>query len=487
MNDAIIEFPSGQVRQRTALAADQQLAGAFATLRTAWQHDGGLSVGRRAGALHDLAKTLLKYESALVDAVSADFGHRSPHETRMADIHASLSAIRHNARHFRRWMRSRSVPVAASFLPGRAAIDWVPCGVVGIISPWNYPIHLALVPLAAAIAAGNRVLLKPSEITPRTSALLARLLAEVFDPGEVGVICGGSEMAQALCHLPLDHLLFTGSTGIGRQVMRTAADNLVPVTLELGGKSPCIVAPDFPLELAARRIAAGKLLNAGQTCVAPDYVLVPRGRELGFIDHFERATAALYPSLERNPDYSAIVNDQHYNRLVGLIDEARRRGAHARLINPASEALPAHRRKLAPTLLWHVPEGAAVMVREIFGPILPVLTYDRLQDAVALVNERPAPLALYLFTYDGDHRRLVLDHTRSGGVTINDTLLHAAQDALPFGGVGESGVGAYHGEAGFRSFSHARARFTQSRFNLMGLIRPPYGPRLDRILRWLLR
>lgn len=487
MTDAVIEFPTGQVRHRLTGAAEKRLDSAFGQLRAGWGRDGGLTVARRREALAQLGASLLKYQTAMAEAVSQDFGHRSLHETKLADIHASLSAIRHTARHFRGWMASRSVGVAVPFLPGRARVDMVPLGVVGIISPWNYPIQLCLVPLAAAIAAGNRVLVKPSELTPRTCALLERLLTEVFDPTEVAVVTGGVDMAQAVCHLPLDHLLFTGSTAVGRQVMRAAADTLVPVTLELGGKSPAIIAPGYDLERAAERIAIGKLLNAGQTCIAPDYVLLPRGRELEFVDYFERAVTRLYPRLGDNPDYSAIINTAHYERLLGLIDDARRCGANVRFVNPAAEALEPALRKLAPTLLWQVPDAATIMRQEIFGPVLPLVGYATLEEAVTRINSRPHPLALYLFSDARPDVDLVLNRTRSGGVTLNDTLLHVAQDGLPFGGVGESGMGAYHGEAGFRTFSHARAVFRASRFSAARLVRPPYGDRIDRILRWLIR
>lgn len=486
MADAVIEFPSGQIRQRLTHAADKRLSSAFGLLSDGWRRDGGLDPRRRDDALDHLARTLVKYQATLVEAVSQDFGHRSPHETRLADIHASLSAIRHARRHFRHWMRPRRVGVALPFLPGRARVEMVPLGVVGIISPWNYPVQLALIPLAAAIAAGNRVLLKPSEHTPRTTAILERMLAEIFEPAEVAVVTGGVEMAQAVSHLPLDHLLFTGSTVAGRQVMRAASDALVPVTLELGGKSPAIVGPGFDLRAAAERIAIGKLFNAGQTCVAPDYALVPQGRELEFADHVEQAVTKLYPRLGDNADYSAIASDRHYERLLALIDDARRQGAQARFINPAAEALEPAKRKLAPTLLWNVPATASILSQEIFGPILPILSYRTLEEAVVMVNSRPRPLALYLFSRRQTDVDFVLNRTRAGGVTLNDTLLHAAQDGLPFGGIGESGMGAYHGEAGFRTFSQARPLFQASRFSAARLVRPPYGDRIDRLLRWLI-
>lgn len=486
MADAVIEFPSGQVRQRLASAADKRLSGAFGQLRDGWRRDGGLPPDRREEALGKLAGTVVKYQAALVEAVSQDFGHRSPHETRLADIHASLSAIRHARRHFRRWMRPRRVGLPLPFLPGGARIEMVPLGVVGIIGSWHHPIRQILDPLASAIAAGNRVLLKPSEQTPRTAALLERLLTEVFDPAEVATIVGGADMALAVSHLPLDHLLFIGPAPMGRQVMRAASDGLVPVTLLLGGKSPAIVGPGFDMAEAAARIAAGKLFNAGQSCFAPDYALVPRGRELEFVELFEQAAVGLYPRLGDNADYTAVATDPHYDRLLALIDDARRRGASARFINPAGEALEPARRRLSPALLWQVPEGAAIMSAEIMGPVLPILSYTTLEEAVVLINSRPCPPALYLFSHRRTDVDFVLGRTRSGGVTLNDTILHTIPDALPCGGIGESGMGACHGEAGFRTFSQARPLFRASRFSPVRLIRAPYGERIDRLLRWLI-
>jgi acyl-CoA reductase-like NAD-dependent aldehyde dehydrogenase len=486
MSDAVIEFPLGQVRQRAATAADKRLSGTFDKLRAAAMREGPLRVERRAAALAQLDEALCQYKDALVLAVAEDFGHRSAHETLMADIYATQAGIRHAKRHFRRWMRPRPVAIDLIFRPGRGRVEYQALGVVGIISPWNFPVQLSFAPLAAAVAAGNRVLLKPSEYTPRTAALLERILTDIFDSREVAVLTGGPDVAHAVAHLPFDHLFFTGSSHVGRQVMRLASDNLVPVTLELGGKSPVIIAPDYPLQRAADNIMAGKLLNAGQTCIAPDYVMLPRGSEAAFVDACANAVARLYPTLADNPDYTAIINDRHYQRLADLLDDARRRGATIHLLNPAGESLTPERRKMPPALLTGVPEPAAILGQEIFGPFLSLVSYASVTDAITYINEKPRPLALYLFSDDQDVVEQVLNRTASGGVTLNDTLLHAAQQGLPFGGVGASGMGAYHGEAGFRTFSHARAIFSQSRFSPTGLMRPPYGRQLDRLLRWLI-
>jgi acyl-CoA reductase-like NAD-dependent aldehyde dehydrogenase len=381
-------------------------------------------------------------------------------------------------------MKPERRPISMMFRPGRGRVHYQALGLVGIISPWNYPVQLTLLPLIGAIAAGNRVMVKPSELTPETSSLLASLLGEVFSPDEVAVVQGGPEVARAFSRLKFDHLLFTGSTTVGREVMKAAAERLVPVTLELGGKTPAIVGPDYPLAKAAERIAVGKLFNAGQTCIAPDYVLVHAPQEAAFADAFAAAALRLYPTFEGNPDYSAIISERHRERLLGIVEDARRRGGRVRSVD--GEARPGAR-TLAPVILTGLPEEAAALRDEIFGPILPIVPYATLDDAYAYINARPRPLALYLFSDDRQTVARTLDRTVSGGVTVNDTLLHCVQEELPFGGVGDSGMGAYHGEAGFRTFSHAKAVFHQSRFNGGALTRPPYGRRVERLLQWVLR
>ncbi|WP_230533302.1 coniferyl aldehyde dehydrogenase [Microvirga roseola] len=455
--------------------------------RRAFLQEGGLTAQRRDEALGGLADALVRRAEDFARTIAEDFGHRSSHETKLADIYPVVAALRHARKHFRRWMRPRRRPIQMMFRPGTGRILHQPLGVVGIVSPWNYPVQLALSPLAGAIAAGNRAMLKPSELTPRTSVLLAQVIGDVFDPSEVLVVQGGVDVAQAFVQLDFDHLLFTGSTPVGRQVMRSAAESLVPVTLELGGKSPALVAPDFPLDKAAERTAVGKLFNAGQTCIAPDYVLVPRGREAAFVAAFRKAAAELYPRLAANADYTAIINRRHYDRLRELIADAVKRGAVIHEINPAGEDFNGDGRRIAPVLLTDLPDDALAMQEEIFGPVLPVLAYDSLEDACRLINERPRPLALYIFSHDRESVDCVLERTLSGGVCINDTLLHCVQEELPFGGVGPSGMGAYHGEAGFRTFSHARSVFHQARFNGAGMTKPPYGGRMNRLLSLLLR
>jgi acyl-CoA reductase-like NAD-dependent aldehyde dehydrogenase len=442
---------------------------------------------QRRGHLLALERALKSGAAALADAIHRDFGGRSAAETRLLELFPSLEAIRHARRHLKRWMRPERRPVSLWFQPGRARVVWQPLGVVGIIVPWNYPLFLSLAPLAAALAAGNRAMVKMSELTPRAGEALAQTLRAGFPEDLVAVVNGDAAVARAFASLPFDHLLFTGSTAVGREVMRAAAANLTPVTLELGGKSPAIVAPGFPLAEAADRIMFGKCANAGQTCVAPDYVLVPAGTEQAFAEAARAAVARLYPTLAANPDYSAIVNERHYRRLAGYLEEARAKGATVLEINPAGERLDPAARKLAPALVLGAGDEMQLMQEEIFGPILPVVPYAELDAALRYVTERPRPLALYYFDRDAARIERVLTETHSGGVTVNDVILHVAQEDLPFGGVGASGMGQYHGRHGFETFSKQKGVFLQSRLSGAELLKPPYGRRFEAMIRLLLR
>ena len=466
--------------------ADLQPAELLSLQRQAFLRAGAPAFGQRKADIKKLMEAVKKEAGAIAAAISADFGSRSRHETLLADVWPVLASARYTLRHLSLWMKPKRVPVGLELLPASARILYQPLGVVGIISPWNYPFNLAIVPLIAALAAGNRVMLKPSELTPRTSEFMATFLGKLFPAEKIATVLGGPETGAAFAALPFDHLFYTGSTAVGRQVMLAAAQNLTPVTLELGGKSPCIVAPDAPLASAAESIASGKLLNAGQTCIAPDYVLVPQQRREALIGHLQDAIGKFYPSLSENPDYTAIINDRHYARIAGYIEEARRRGARIVEINPSNEALSAEGRKIAPTLLIDPPDDLAVMHDEIFGPVLPIVSYASLDEAIAYINARPRPLALYFFGPDRASREKVLSRTVSGGVTVNDTLLHVAAEGLPFGGVGPSGLGAYHGEYGFQTFSHRKSVFLQNPINGTALLRPPYGRLAGRMLKFML-
>ncbi len=458
----------------------------LATQRQAFLRAGPPSLRERLADIRKLRDAVRKDAHEIAGAISADFGNRSVHETLLADVWPVIASARHTLKHLASWAKPKRVDAGLELMPGRARILYQPLGAVGIISPWNYPFSLALVPLIAALAAGNRVMLKPSELTPRTSELLARLLEKLFPAEKAVTVLGGPETGAAFAALPFDHLLYTGSTAVGRRIMLAAAGNLTPVTLELGGKSPCIVAGDAALPSAAESIASGKLLNAGQTCIAPDYVLVANERREEFLDLVQKAIKKLYPSLQANPDYTAIVNRRHYERIARYIEEAREHGARVIEINPCNEQLVPQERKIAPTLLIDPPAGLAVMRDEIFGPVLPVISYASLDEAIDFVNRRPRPLALYYFGSRKAGRDRVLQRTVSGGAAVNGTMMQYAAESLPFGGVGPSGMGAYHGEFGFQTFSHRKGVFVQSRFNATRLLRPPFGRAANVILKFML-
>lgn len=459
----------------------------FEAQRQAFARQPFPTLAERRDRLQRLAALLDRHEAALVQAISADFSGRSPHETRLAEAFVVRAGLRHALRHLKGWMRERRVPTQLHFLPGRNRLLPQPLGVVGVVAPWNYPLQLSLGPALAALAAGNRVLIKPSELTPAFSALLERAVAEAFAPDEMSVVTGDASVGQAFSHLPFDHLFFTGSTPVGRLVAQAAAANLTPVTLELGGKSPAIIDSSADLDEAAQRIAYGKLLNAGQTCVAPDYVLVPTGQGEALARRIARAAERMYPTLRNNPDYTAIVSPRHHARLRDMVAEAAGLGATIVQVNPAHESLEHGTRKIAPTLVLNPPAGARLMREEIFGPVLPILEVPSLDAAIAHVQQGDRPLALYWFGRDTAHRDRVLRETISGGVTVNDCLWHLGQEHQPFGGVGASGMGAYHGEWGFNTFSKLKPVFHQSRWAGTALFRPPYGATFERLLGLLQR
>jgi acyl-CoA reductase-like NAD-dependent aldehyde dehydrogenase len=443
--------------------------------------------GERKAHLDAICRLLVDHADAIAAAIDADFGHRSAHETKILEIFPSLLEAKHARSHVDDWMWPERKPTAFWFLPGRATIVKQPLGVVGIIVPWNYPLFLSAGPLVAALAAGNRVMMKMSEFTPAFGELFAQLIASSFADDQVAVVNGGVDVAQAFAATSFDHLLFTGSTSVGHQIMRAAAEHLTPVTLELGGKSPAIIAPGFPIGEAARRIVWGKCLNAGQTCIAPDYVLLPEQPEHNvhaFIDAARDEVRRLYPDGAAGADYSAIINTRHYQRLRDTLNEAVAKGARAvALAGGESESS----RKIAPTIVTGAADDTRLLRDEIFGPLLPLKTYRDLGDALRYVADHPRPLAMYYFDNDRVRIRRVLDESMSGNVTVNDTILHIAQSELPFGGVGASGMGQYHGEDGFNTFSKRKGVFVQSRFNNTWLLKPPFGRRVERMLKLMLR
>jgi coniferyl-aldehyde dehydrogenase len=455
--------------------------------RAAFQSDMLPSLAVRLDRLKRLNLMIETHAQEFAAAISSDFGTRSLIEIRITETLFLQSGIRHAIRNLSRWMRTRRVSTALAYRPGKSMIMRQPLGVVGIISPWNYPLQLALAPLLGALAAGNRAMLKPSELTPAFSEALAAGVAKTFASDEVAVVTGDASVGRHFAALPFDHLVFTGSTAVGREVAQAAAKNLTPVTLELGGKSPAIIDASCNLEGVIDRIAWGKLINAGQTCIAPDYMLVPRNDVDRFVAQLRASMTRLYPKFRANPDYSAIISERHLRRLRELIEDARERGATVIEIESLDSTSAAAGRQLPPTLLLDVSDSMRVMSEEIFGPILPIIPYDTLTEALAYVNEHERPLALYWFGQNSAARERVLAGTIAGGVSINDTLLHIAQEGLPFGGVGASGQGHYHGEFGFRQFSKEKPVFIQSRFSGGGIIRPPYKPSIERVLNWLSR
>ena len=439
----------------------------------------------------DVRRDRLKRARALVadnagrfcDALSEDFGHRSRDQSMFADIAGPLSAIDHALKKLAGWAKPEKRPVTfpLGLIGGRGRIEYQPKGVVGVIAPWNFPVNLVMSPIAGAFAAGNRVMAKTSEFTPATAALFDELVPTLFDATELAFVSGGPEVGKAFAALPFDHLLFTGATSIGRHILHAAADNLTPVTLELGGKSPAILGAGANLTQAAERIVMGKLLNAGQVCLAPDYVLTPAAQEAAIVASLKAAATSMYPSVLGNPDYTGIINDRHHQRLTDWIEDARAKGATVEVVNPANEDFAgSNSRKLPLHIVRDVTDDMMLMQEEIFGPVLPIVRYEGIDDAIGQVNRRDRPLGLYYFGSDKAERRRVLDRTISGGVTLDDVILHNAMEDLPFGGIGPSGMGAYHGLEGFRTFSHAKSVFRQSRLDVGKLagLKPPYGDKL---------
>jgi coniferyl-aldehyde dehydrogenase len=446
------------------------------------------TLAQRLDRLKRLRAAVAENEGRFAQAISADFGHRSTVETAIAETLFLLTEIKHVAKHLQSWMAPRRVSTALQFWPAKNRLIPQPLGVVGIIAPWNYPLQLTLAPAIGALAAGNRVMIKPSELTPRFSALLKDVIAATFDPTEMIVTGVDGEIAKAFAALPLDHLIFTGSTRVGRLVAEAAGRNLTPLTLELGGKSPAIIDPSADLDQAAARIAYAKLLNAGQTCIAPDYAFVPKAAVADFADRVLRHMRRMFGTDPANSDYTSIISDRHYARLEALVADAAAKGAT--VIQAAKPDDPAWKRlrKFPPTLVVGATADMTIMQEEIFGPLLPVIGYGDADEPITAINKRDRPLALYWFGTDDAARDEVLSRTGSVGVTVNDGLFHFAQIDQPRGGVGASGTGAYHGEWGFRELSQLKPVFYRSQYNRFADLYPPYGSkiaRLQKMMRWM--
>lgn len=426
------------------------------------------SLEERKKNLKILYKIIVQHQDAIIFAIDQDFTNRSHDETRLMEILPSLSAIKYCLKHLKNWLKPQKREVSLLFKPARAFVMYQPLGVVGVMVPWNYPLFLAIGPLCQALAAGNRVMVKMSEYTPSFSALFQKMIQEGFFANQVTVIIGESEVAKTFSQLPFDHLIFTGSTATGKHILKATANTLTPTTLELGGKSPALIDFDANLETTAQRIAYGKSINSGQTCVAPDYVLIPKQLEQKFIDQYFSVLRLFYPSINHK-DYTSIINSTHLERLYEYLEDAEDKGAK---IYYMSEELPENLR-LKHCVVCNTSDNMKLMNEEIFGPILPIVTYENISDAINYINQRPHPLALYYFGYQNYEN--VLQHTHSGGICINETVLHVGQEDLPFGGVGASGLGCYHAIEGFKMFSHSKSVFVQSKFSFIKFVYPPYG------------
>jgi coniferyl-aldehyde dehydrogenase len=457
------------------------LLGILRSMQRAHLAAGPASAALRRDRLERAARLIVENREALERAISADFGHRAAYHTLAADIATTAAGLRHSAAHLESWMAREIVTAPSDEV--QAWIEPQPVGVVGIVSPWNFPINLAFAPLAGAFAAGNTALIKPSEFTPRTADLLGDLVGAHFDSDELGVVIGGPDVAAAFTSLPFDHLVFTGSTTVGKIVMKAAAENLVPVTLELGGKCPVVIEDGFDIATAAERTLTIKTFNAGQICLSPDYVMLPEQAVDGFVAHARAFMARAFHSIQDNEDYTSVIAPRHYDRLLDLIADAQAKGATAIPLAPEDE--PFHRadtRKIAPVLLVGVTEDMRVMQEEIFGPLLPIMTVPSVNAAIARINRHDRPLAAYLFSDSQPTRDAFAAGVTSGALVINDIMLHASIEALPFGGVGASGIGAYHGVHGFRRFSHMRPVVVQGPSGASGArLRAPYAQKLAAI------
>jgi coniferyl-aldehyde dehydrogenase len=459
----------------------------LALQRAAFLREGPPSLTQRRADLKKLRTAIVERKNDIADAMMVDFGHRAPFESLMEPLSLVLG-IDYLRSNLAKFMRPTRRHVAMSMRFGSARIEYQPLGVIGIVSPWNYPFALAMMPLVTAIAAGNRVMIKPSELTPASSDFLVSFLADLFPKEQVAVATGDASVGEAFSSMPFDHLIFTGSTAVGRAVMKAASENLVPVTLELGGKNPAIVEKGTSLQRAAEGIAYGKLQNSGQICISPDYVLVHEDDIAKFVDAYRQAVDGFYPDGSSGTDYTSIINEKHHARLVGLLNDARTKGAHVIDVERERKGVPARAHTLPPSVVLNTTDEMAIMREEIFGPILPILPYRKVEEAISYINARPRPLALYYFgTRSGTDCRMVLSRTTSGNVTINNTLMHYVQDDLPFGGVGASGMGSYHGLEGFRSFSHAKGVFDQKKWNAGNLLRPPFGGLANFVMKMMLR
>jgi len=447
--------------------------------------EGPASYELRLDRLNRLSQMLKKYSDEIVNTINEDYGTRDKNSTFLSEVMSSLGSVDYSIKNLKKWMKSEtrqsnsSQPFVTRFimrlLGAKTEIQYQPLGTIGMIKPWNFPINLVISPIAQAFAAGNRVMIKPSEITPKTSDLTKKMFNEFYDKAEVEVFLGGPDVAEAFGNLDFDHLLFTGSTNNGRKVMQSAAGNLVPVTLELGGKSPVIMDETADVSLSATRLMRGKTMNAGQICIAPDYMMMPKGKIDEFIDESTKAVSEMYPDMKYNEHYTSIVNQRHFERINSLIEDAKEKGAEIKTINPADEDFEQQEgHKIPPTFVLNPTDDMKIMQEEIFGPVMPIKEYEDIDETISYVNSKPRPLALYYFGKNKDTQNKILNRTTSGGATINDVVWHYGQEDMPFGGVGDSGIGSYHGHEGFKRFSHQKSVLTQFSSDLLKNMMPPY-------------
>ena len=460
----------------------QHLKHVFAEQKAAFRKNPMPSLQERTANLKKLRNMLMENQESIIETISRDFSNRSADETKLAEILTTVHSIDYTLKNLKKWMAPEKKKISPLFQPATGHIQYQPLGIIGIISPWNYTVALSMGPLVASLAAGNRTMIKMSEFTPATSLLIERLIQDTFPQDLVCVINGDASVATEFSSIPWNHLLFTGSTSVGRHVMRAAAANLTPVTLELGGKSPTIISNDVDMDAAVEPIVFGKAFNAGQTCIAPDYILCPENRLEHFVDRFQYFFAKMYPTLKHNDDYTSVVDERQYARLQSYLDDAQAKGATIITCNNADEDMENGTRKMPIHLILNANDDMLVMQEELFGPILPVLPTRSLDAALDYINDRPSPLALYYFGSDKDEQTYVLEQVRAGGVCINDTISHFAQEDMHFGGIGESGMGAYHGQQGFLTFSHAKSVFSKNIFNSTKFAYPPYGTLIHKAL-----
>jgi coniferyl-aldehyde dehydrogenase len=452
----------------------------LAAQKAAFTEELPVSAAVRKDRLARAVAMMVDHGERFCDALSEDFGHRSREQSMVTDIVGSINALKYTAKAIDKWMKPerRKLMFPLGLLGAKGVVEYQPKGVVGIIAPWNFPVQLTMAPIAGAFGAGNRVMIKSSEFTPCVSALFEEVGPQYFDESEAAFFSGGPVEGQAFAKLAFDHMIFTGATGIGKHILHAAADNLTPVTLELGGKSPTIIGRSADLGQATERIALGKMLNAGQICLAPDYLMVPKEKEAEVVSGLQKSVSVLYPTLLENPDYTSVINARHRDRLRGYLDDAREKGGEVIEVNPANEDFASSNGNKMPLYLVRNPtDDMKVMQEEIFGPVLPIKTYEKVEEAIDYVNKNDRPLGLYYFGQDGGEERTVMDRTISGGVTINDVVFHVSMEELPFGGIGPSGMGSYHGHEGFKTFSHAKSIYHQPKINVskLGGFMPPYG------------